>query len=161
MDIGELQLRLPTVSEINEQLVEFTKEYVKQKVSEIITEISANENLPRDKLMLYIRRINFDDISSTVSSVKRPRKKLDSKHRCRALTSKRDRCTRKRKDDLLYCGSHESSRPNGEISDNDDDDVDVTDDDDSSKDDDTSTHIVRTKPTIKVKSKTTQQDNEP
>lgn len=161
MDIGELQLRLPTVSEINEQLVEFTKEYVKQKVSEIITEISASENLPRDKLMLYIRRINFDDISSTVSSVKRPRKKVDSKHRCRALTSKRDRCTRKRKDSLLYCGSHESSRPNGEISDDDDEDGDVTDDDDFSKDD-ASTHIVRTKPTIKAKSKTiTQQDNEP
>lgn len=159
MDIGELQLRLPTVTEINEQLVEFTKEYVKQKVSEIITEISADENLPRDKLMLYIRRINFDDISSTVSSVKRPRKKVESRNRCRALTSKRDRCTRKRKDGLLYCGSHESSRPNGDIADSDDNDD--TDDDSLSSRDDATTLVVRSKPTIKVKAKTKEQDDEP
>lgn len=117
MDIGELELRIPTVSEINEHMVEFTKEYVKLKIAEILTEISADENLPRDKLMLYIRKINFDDISSTVNTVKRPRKKIDSKDRCKAKTSKGDQCTRKRRDDMLYCGSHETSRPYGEVDD--------------------------------------------
>lgn len=115
MDIGELELRIPTVSEINENMVEFTKDYVKQKIAEILTLISADENIPRDRLMLYIRKINFDDISSTVNTVKRPRKKIDPKDRCRANTSKGDQCTRKRRDDLLYCGSHETSRPYGEI----------------------------------------------
>jgi hypothetical protein len=133
MEIGELELRIPTVSEINEQMVEFTKEYVRQKVSEVVTEISSDENLPRDKLMMYVRKINFDDISSTIFS-KKPRKKIESEDRCRAKTSKGDRCTRKRKNPILFCGSHETSRPYGEI--------------DSEK---TSLSKERTTPIIKVK----------
>lgn len=142
MDIGELELRIPTVSEINEQIVEFTKEYVKKKVSEVLTEISADENLPRDKLMMYVRKIKFEDISSTINAAKRPRKKVESKERCRAKTSKGDRCTRKRKELLVFCGSHESSRPYGEV---------------AESDDETDTSLVelplkeRTKPIIKVR----------
>lgn len=144
MDIGELELRIPTVSEINEQMVEFVKEYVKQKVADILTEVASDENLPRDKLMMYVRKINFDDISSTINSVKRPRKKVDSYDRCRAKTSKGDRCTRKRKDTLLFCGSHETSRSYGEI-----------DSDDESESINTESPIPkeRTKPIIKVKTK--------
>lgn len=115
MDIGEIELRIPTVSEINEQMVEFTKEYVRQKVSEVLTELSVDEQLPRDRLMRYIHTINFDDISLTINSMKRPRKKIDTRERCQAKTSKGDQCTRKRKDLVQFCGSHESSRPYGEI----------------------------------------------
>lgn len=144
MDIGELELRIPTVSEINEQIVEFIKEYVRQKVSEILTEVASVENLPRDKLMLYVRRINFDDVSSTINSVKRPRKKVESGDRCCAKTSKGDRCTRKRKDLLLFCGSHETSRPYGEIDSGDESDTSSIE----------SIPKERSKPVIKAKSRT-------
>lgn len=115
MDIGELELRVPTVTEINEQLVEFVKEYVRKKASETLTQIASDENLPRDRLMTYIRKINFDDITSTIVAIKKPRKTVESKERCRARTSKGDRCTRKRKDMLLFCGSHETSLPYGQV----------------------------------------------
>ena len=115
MDIGEIELRIPTISDINEQMVEFTKEYVRKKISEVLTELSVDEQLPRDQLMRYIHNINFDDISLTINSMKRPRKKVDTRERCRAQTSKGERCTRKRKDMLEFCGSHESSRPYGEV----------------------------------------------
>jgi hypothetical protein len=145
MDIGELELRVPTVSEINEQMVEFTKEYVRQKVAEILTEVASDENLPRDKLMMYIRKINFDDVSSTINAVKRPRKKVESKDRCRAKTSKAVRCTRKKKDILMFCGSHETSRPYGEIGDSDDESLGLNS---------VSTPKIRTKPIIKAKAST-------
>lgn len=119
MDIGELELRIPTVSEINEQLVEFIKEYTKQKVADILTEVASSEQLPRDKLMMYIRKLNFDDLV-TLNGLKKTRKVLSTKDRCFAKTSKGERCTRKRKDDLPYCGSHESSRPYGDAVDEDD-----------------------------------------
>lgn len=115
MDIGELELCIPTVSEINKQIVEFTKDYVKKKVSEILNELASDEGLPRDRLMMYVRKINFDDITATVSATKKPRKKVDSKDQCKAKTCKGDQCSRTRKDDLDYCGSHETSRPHGEI----------------------------------------------
>jgi hypothetical protein len=117
MDIGELDIRIPTVSEINGQIVDFVKEYVKQKVSEVLSAVASDENLPRDKLMAYVRDIQFDDILSTLNSVKKPRKRVESRERCRAKTCKGDRCTRKRKDDMEYCGSHESSRPYGVVED--------------------------------------------
>lgn len=113
MDIGEIEARIPTVSEINEQLVDFIKDYVKRKVSDALTRVASQENLPRDKLMMHIQDIDFDDISSTISSTRRPRKKVDSKNRCLAKTSTGGRCTRKRKD-TKYCGGHEVSRRFGE-----------------------------------------------
>ena len=61
MDIGEIELRLPTVTDINDQLVDFVKDYVMKKTSNVLVKISQQENLP------------------------------------------------------LYCGSHENSRPYGEV----------------------------------------------
>jgi hypothetical protein len=114
MDIGEIEARIPAVSDINEQIVEFTKDYVKQKLSDMLTLISVDENLPRDKLMLYIHKIDFDDITSTIANSKKVRKTLDTEHQCKAKTSKGIRCTRKKKNGS-YCGSHINSRPYGEI----------------------------------------------
>jgi hypothetical protein len=113
MDIGEIELRLPTVTDINDQLVEFVKDYVMKKTSNVLVKISQQENLPRDRLMQYVHNIDFEDISTSVNT-KRPRKKVDVKDRCLAKTSKGCQCTRKRKNDL-YCGSHENSRPYGEV----------------------------------------------
>jgi hypothetical protein len=147
MDIGELELRIPTVSEINDQLVDFIKEYTKQKVADILTEISSDEQLPRDKLMLYIRKLNFDDLA-TISNVKKPRKSICTKDRCHAKTSKGERCTRKRKDELPYCGSHESSRPYGEV----DEDSQQDQDQDQPQDQPQHQHI-KSKPLIRTKTR--------
>ena len=113
MDIGEIELRLPTVTDVNDQLVEFIKDYVKKKTSNVLVKISQQENLPRDKLMCYVHEIDFEDVSTSINT-KRPRKKVDNKDRCLAKTSKGCQCTRKRKTSN-YCGSHENSRPYGEI----------------------------------------------
>lgn len=114
MDIGELELCVPTVSEINEQLVDFTKDYTLRKCAELVTKISADENLPRDKLMKYLQDIEFDDIASTISSVRKPRRQISPEDRCCAKTSKGDQCTRKKKNGK-YCGSHCNSCPYGEV----------------------------------------------
>ena len=111
MDIGEIEVRIPSVSDINDQITEFVKDYVCKKTSSVLIKVSQEHNLPRDKLMSYIHQIEFDDISTTLSA-KRPRKKVETKDRCLAKTSKGGQCTRKRKTDY-YCGSHENSRPYG------------------------------------------------
>ena len=146
MDIGELELRIPTVSEINDQLVEFIKDYTKQKVADILTEVASDEQLPRDKLMLYIRKLSFDDLAS-INNIKRPRKVICTKDRCHAKTSKGERCTRKRKDELPYCGSHESSRPYGEVNGIDDASTDADADTESQS------PPVKTKPLIRTKTR--------
>ena len=132
MDVGELELRLPTVSEINEQMVEFIKDYVLRKSVDLLTRVSVDEHLPCDKLMAYLQDMDFDDIASTISSSRKPRKQISSEDRCCAKTSKGERCTRKRKTDR-YCGSHCNSRPYGEIGDEEE------------------VNKIRSKPTIKVR----------
>lgn len=116
MDIGEIEARLPTVSEINEQFVEVTKEYVRQKLAEILVLIAHKEQtLPREELMKYLDMVDFEDINSTVTLSKRARRKINAEEQCNALTSKKVRCTRKKKNGL-YCGSHTNARPYGEVS---------------------------------------------
>lgn len=138
MDIGEIEARLPTVSDINEQLVECIKDYTKKKVCDILIHISSEQNLPRDVLMNYVHTLDFDDITSTISSTKRIRKHVESNERCRAKTSKGEQCTRKRKEkEGHYCGSHINSRPYGEV-------------DNESK----PKPSVKTKPVIKTKNQT-------
>jgi hypothetical protein len=114
MDIGEIEVKIPAISEINEQFVELTKGYVKQKLVDLLTFISIEENLPRDRLMKYIHQIDFDDINSTVANSRRTNKHIDAEDQCQAKTSKGVRCTRKKRNGA-YCGSHLSSRPYGEI----------------------------------------------
>lgn len=115
MDIGEIEARLPTVSEINEQFVEVTKEYVRQKLTEVLLLIAHKEQtLSREELMKYLDTLDFEDINSTVTLSKRSRRKINAEEQCHALTSKKVRCTRKKKNGL-YCGSHINARPYGEI----------------------------------------------
>jgi hypothetical protein len=145
MDIGELELRLPTVSEMNEQMLDFIKEYVLRKAVELVNIISADENLPRDKLMEYIQQIDLEDIT-TISVERKPRRQIGSEDRCCAKTSKGERCTRKRKSGS-YCGSHCNSRPYGVIEHEDDvsENVDVSE-------------KIRAKPTIIRKDVTPAQE---
>jgi len=133
MDVGEVELCLPSVSEMNEQFVQLLKDYAMRKASDLLTQIASTENLPRDKLMAYLHKMDFDDIVTTISNAKRPRKKIESKDQCCAKTSKGDRCSRKRKEGT-YCGSHLVSRPYGEVTDTED-----------------SVPLERPKPCIKVK----------
>ena len=113
MDIGEIEARLPSITDINDQLVDFVKDYVCKKTSSILVRIAQNENLPRDKLISYIHEIDFDDISHSIVT-KKPRKVIDTKDRCFAKTSKGDQCTRKKRHEH-FCGSHQNSRPYGEF----------------------------------------------
>lgn len=115
MDIGEIEARLPTVSEINEQFVETTKDYVKQKLTEVLMMIAHKEQtLSREELMKYLDMVDFEDINMTVVHARRSRRKISSEDQCCALTSKKVRCTRKRKEGM-FCGSHTNARPYGEI----------------------------------------------
>jgi hypothetical protein len=116
MDIGEIEARLPTVSDINSCLTEFTIEYTKRKVADVLSQLALDKNLSRDSLMHYITDLAFDDLMPSMTTAKKLRKKVDTGDRCCALTSKGERCTRKRKGDSSgrYCGSHCNGQPHGD-----------------------------------------------
>jgi len=123
MDIGEIEARLPTLSEINGCLTEFTIEYTKRKLADVVAQIALDRNLSRESLVHYITDLSFDDLLPSMASSKKLRKKVDTGDRCCALTSKGERCTRKRKGDGSgrYCGSHCNGQPHGDVLDDVDD----------------------------------------
>lgn len=112
MDIGEISIFLPSVSQINDELTGVIKTHCTKAIEEILSDIAETYRIPIDELNeKYLKVLDFGEISV----LGRGKKSIDTKTRCCAKTSK-GRCTRKRKTGL-FCGSHEHSRPYGEIDD--------------------------------------------
>lgn len=119
MDIGEITAFLPSVSAINEQILQLAKDQCRKHLETILQDIAETTNLPLASLReKYLSELDFGDFSN-LSVAPKFRKKVDSKSRCCACTSKGARCTRKRKSEK-FCGSHEHSRPYGVIANEDD-----------------------------------------
>lgn len=107
MDFEHVQTRLPTLSEINDQLQLCINDGAKEVVQQLLHQIAAGEGLAYDYLHeRYGSSINVE------TSGKKPRAQLSSDLRCLAKISNNGRCSRKRKDGL-YCGGHATKRPHG------------------------------------------------
>jgi len=126
MDVGKLPVTLPSISKINEDLNNIIKTVTTSKLRNILSDISEKYGIAKNEL--YTQYLNqdfdFDDIEkdSTYThthththKIRKTRKEIPSDQRCLAKISSNTRCSRRKKPDSNYCGSHVSSRPNGEI----------------------------------------------
>ena len=121
MDIGEIPVHLPTLSAINDQLINLMKDQYLKHLDMVLQDISETRGIPKDQLTeKYMTDTEFGNFGSVSVAPKKSRRKLDPKIRCCARTSNRTRCSRKRKTER-FCGSHEHSRPYGEVEDEEDD----------------------------------------
>lgn len=81
--------------------------------------ISIVETDNKTEILDYIK--NFDSLTlSKEDFTKRKRVKSVIPHylRCMAKRANGEQCTRKKKDDICYCGTHEKNRPHGIINSN-------------------------------------------
>jgi hypothetical protein len=119
MDVSEITVYLQSIGSVNEQLLKIIKDQCRKHLEAILCNIAENTDISLSELrQKYLSDIEFGDFMNS-SVLTKSKKKIETSLRCCAKTSKGDRCTRKKKIDR-FCGSHEHSRPYGEISNDDD-----------------------------------------
>jgi hypothetical protein len=75
---------------------------VRKKLEEILSLISEQEQIPRDRLFkTYLT--NFE------TAGKKPRKQIPDEHRCIALIASGERCSKQQQKDNKFCGNHINS----------------------------------------------------
>ena len=77
-----------------------------------------NNNISYDNILEYIEsKNNFCLEDSDFQKRKRSKNIIPQYIRCCAKRANGEQCTRKKKDDISYCGTHEKNRPHGTIDD--------------------------------------------
>jgi hypothetical protein len=91
------------------------KDHVRNK----ITELDFNEKTKINELLEYVYEYNrFSLAKEDLSKRKRIKNSIPSLNRCNAKRANGEQCTRRRKDDCEFCGTHSKGTPNGLIQDN-------------------------------------------
>ena len=120
MDVGEITVYLQSVVSLNEKLINIIKDQCRKNLEIILIDIAETTGCSLSELRgKYLSNIDLVEFANSYELAK-SKKTIDSKIRCCAKTCKGDRCTRKLKKDK-FCGSHEHSRPYGEIVNSDND----------------------------------------
>jgi ribosomal protein L15 len=109
MNLGQAQVRLPTLADINDRLKESMLEAETRAISKLLEKIAEGEGLSLNDLKKKYLRSSAEDPT-------KKRKVIDSSTRCLAKISGSGRCSRKRKTEY-YCGGHIDKRPHGEYMD--------------------------------------------
>jgi hypothetical protein len=116
MEVGQIPVSLPSLTKINKELKTLIETNTKHYLKEILSEIADKYQLSRNELFLdYLSNLSIE--TTKAGPKKRIKRKIPIKDRCHALTFTNNQCSRKRKDDNLFCGSHINSRNFGVISD--------------------------------------------
>ena len=91
------------------------KDHVRNK----ITELDFNEKTKINELLEFVYEYNrFSLAKEDLSKRKRIKNSIPSSNRCNAKRANGEQCTRRRKDDCEFCGTHSKGTPNGLIQDN-------------------------------------------
>lgn len=96
--------------------------YICKFKDDIKTELLNMQCVEQDKLLEFLNflyeyqqlEINRTDFLKR----KRVKNTIPNDNRCNALKAGGEQCTRRRKENCLYCGTHVKGSPHGEISDN-------------------------------------------
>jgi len=108
---------------MEKRIHEKVSSYVNNFKSEIKTFIEDNEKIAfseKSDLLKFIYDFNSIEINKDdFAKRKRSKSVVPFYNRCIAKKSSGEQCTRKKRCDSEYCGTHDKNRPHGEISDQD------------------------------------------
>jgi hypothetical protein len=91
------------------------KDHVRNKIAEL----DFNEKTKINELLEFVYEYNrFSLAKEDLSKRKRIKNSIPSSNRCNAKRANGEQCTRRRKDDCEFCGTHSKGTPNGLIQDN-------------------------------------------
>jgi hypothetical protein len=112
MDISQFEVRVPTISDLNQQISECIKKEVRKQIDSFLHRVAQGEDMSYDMLKdKYLKSTEID----TVSISKEPKKRINDEEQCHARVSTGKRCSRRCKGSDDYCGGHLNARPYGQI----------------------------------------------
>jgi hypothetical protein len=118
MDISQVEVRIPSLSDLNAQISECIRKEVRKQMESLLHHLAQGENLSIDYLKeKYLRLTDVENVSVS----KQAKKKINGDEQCRARVSTGKRCSRRCKQPDVYCGGHINSRPYGETEEADED----------------------------------------
>lgn len=113
MDISQLEVRIPSVSELNQHIADSIKKEVRKQMEAFLHRLAKEEDLSFDTLKeKYLKSSAATDQQTAATS--EPVKKIKEDEQCKARVSTGNRCSRRCKG-MSYCGGHLNARPYGEI----------------------------------------------
>lgn len=102
-------------SKITKKIDIYLREY-KHNIAKKINELNLTDQPNINELMDYIYNYNNLVISTEdITRKKRIKNTVPQYERCVAIRSNGEQCTRRRKDDACYCGTHIKGTPHGII----------------------------------------------
>ena len=117
MQAGSTSVSLPSLTKFKHELETLVTNNVTFKLKFILNEICEEYNLSQS--VLFDKYMSDEIILVGSNATKKKTKKvIPTQERCCARTQSGNQCTRKRKDDNKYCGSHTINCPFGTIGDN-------------------------------------------
>ena len=92
----------------------------KDQIRNKVTELDFSEKVKINELLEYVYEYNrFVLLKDDLSKRKRIKNSIPSLNRCNAKRANGEQCTRRRKEDSEFCGTHYKGTPNGLIKDQD------------------------------------------
>ena len=92
-------------------------EDIKKKFTDILLDISEKYNLDYNNLKKEYQLFSKENTEKLAPKPKRKRNKIPDKIRCMGRKQCGNQCTRKRRIDIEFCGSHQKGLPYGRIDD--------------------------------------------
>lgn len=101
---------------VNEYQLQFKTDIQKYLVDNKFSLVDANGNDSNNELLQYIFDYNNIELSKDdFKKRKRVKNQVPHYERCVACRANGEQCTRRRKDDNIYCGTHIKGTPHGKI----------------------------------------------
>ena len=100
---------------LNKQIEEYIVEF-KNNIRNKIIELNLSEQHKANDIMEYVyeyKKLEFD--KNDISKRKRNKNTIPENNRCNARLANDEQCTRRRKENHEFCGTHLKSTPNGFI----------------------------------------------
>ncbi len=114
MDISQLEVRIPSISDLNQHISDCIKKEVRKQMEAFLHRIAKEEDLSFDVLKEKYMKSSSSSSSAADHSTAEPLKKIKEDELCKARVSTGKRCSRRCKG-TDYCGGHLNARPYGEI----------------------------------------------
>ena len=104
-------------SRINKRISSYLQEFKQNICQEIRNNQNNNYNGQLSNIIKFV--YDYDNLEITKEDIQKKQRKKNVicvSERCIAKKSSGEQCTRRRKDGIEYCGTHEKGQPHGVIS---------------------------------------------
>jgi hypothetical protein len=103
-DVGEKPVSLPSLVKIREELMKLIEDNTRAQLLEVLSDISENYGIARNELVQKYLTVQTKSGIKSISDL------------CIAKVASGKQCSRRHREDSVFCGSHVDTQPFGVVS---------------------------------------------